>query len=116
MNAAITSVYIVIAVWTPWMDVFRSATICEIETFMTLESSTMTNCAAPRITSGSQLRFSDVLSAGAAVASVAAIACDANYSVGGAPWGMAPGGVEPPREASKASALSTELRGRADEA
>ena len=58
MNAAITSVYIVIADWTPWIDVFRSATICEIETFMTLESSTITNCAAPRIISGSQLRFS----------------------------------------------------------
>ena len=27
---------------------------------------------------------------------------------------MAPGGVEPPRAASKAAALSTELRGRAD--
>ena len=34
--------------------------------------------------SGSQLRFSDVLSAGDAVVSGAAIACDGNYSVGGA--------------------------------
>ena len=57
MNAAITSVYAVIAPWTPWIVVFRSATICEIDTFMTLESSTITNCAAARIISGSQLFF-----------------------------------------------------------
>ena len=43
MNAAMTSVYMVIAPWTPVIVVFRSATICEIETFMTLESSTITN-------------------------------------------------------------------------
>ena len=43
MNAAMTSVYMVIAPWTPVIVVFRSATICEIETFMTLESRTITN-------------------------------------------------------------------------
>ena len=57
MNAAITSVYIVIAPWTPWIVVFRSATICEIDTFMTLLSSTITNCAALRMISGSMLAF-----------------------------------------------------------
>ena len=56
MNAAITSVYIVIASWTPWIVVSRSSTICEIDTFMTLESSTITNCAAHRISSGNHLR------------------------------------------------------------
>ena len=56
MNAAITSVYIVIALCTPVTVVFRSATICEIETFMTLESSTITNWADARIPSGSQRR------------------------------------------------------------
>ena len=57
MNAAITSVYIVIALCTPVTVVFRSATICEIETFITLESSTMMNCADARIDSGSHLRI-----------------------------------------------------------
>ena len=33
----------------------RSSTICEIETFITLESSVMTNCAAARITIGVHL-------------------------------------------------------------
>ena len=56
MNAAITSVYIVIALCTPVTVVFRSATICEIETFITLESSTMMNWADARIISGSHLR------------------------------------------------------------
>src|SRR3954454_14294632 len=56
MNAAITSVYIVIALCTPVTVVFRSATICEIETFMTLESSTMMNWADARMISGSHLR------------------------------------------------------------
>src|SRR5436190_10339148 len=56
MKAAITSVYIVIAVCTPWIDVFRSATICEIATFMTLESSTITNCADARMRIGAHLR------------------------------------------------------------
>ena len=58
MNAAITSVYSVIAVWTPWIVVSRSSTICEIATFMTLESSTMTNCAAARMSIGIHLRMS----------------------------------------------------------
>ena len=57
MNAAITSVYIVIALCTPVTVVFRSATICEIETFITLESSTMMNWADARMTSGSHLRI-----------------------------------------------------------
>src|SRR6478736_3198425 len=56
MNAAITSVYIVIALCTPVTVVFRSDTICEIETFITLESSTMMNWADARMISGSHLR------------------------------------------------------------
>ena len=56
MNAAITSVYSVIAVCTPWIVVSRSSTICEIATFMTLESSTITNCAEARMSMGSHLR------------------------------------------------------------
>ena len=53
MNAAITSVYAVIASCTPWIVVSRSATICEIDTFMTLLSSTITNCADARMMMGS---------------------------------------------------------------
>src|SRR5689334_23321322 len=53
MNAAITSVYSVIALWTPVTVVFRSTTICEIDTFITLESSTMMNWADARMTNGS---------------------------------------------------------------
>ena len=56
MNAAITSVYSVIAVWTPWIEVSRSSTICEIATFITLESSTITNCAAESMNIGIHLR------------------------------------------------------------
>ena len=56
MNAAITSVYSVIAVCTPWIVVSRSSTICEIATFMTLESSTITNCADAKMIIGSHLR------------------------------------------------------------
>src|SRR3954469_2626041 len=37
---------------TPWMFVFRSSTICEIATFMTLESRTITNCAAANTAMG----------------------------------------------------------------
>jgi hypothetical protein len=37
-----TSVYAVIAACTPGTVVSRSSTICEIETFITLESSTIT--------------------------------------------------------------------------
>jgi hypothetical protein len=44
----------VIASWTPRIVVSRSATICEIDTFMTLLSSTVTNCAAPSTAIGSQ--------------------------------------------------------------
>ena len=43
-----------IAIWTPWMVVSRSSTICEIDTFMTLLSSTITNWADARIAIGSQ--------------------------------------------------------------
>ena len=46
----------VIALCTPVTVVLRSATICEIETFITLESSTMMNWADARIISGSHLR------------------------------------------------------------
>ena len=59
MNAAITSVYSVIAVCTPWIVVSRSSTICEIATFMTLESSTITNCAEAKMIIGSHLRTND---------------------------------------------------------
>ena len=44
-----------IASWTPWIVVSRSATICEIDTFMTLLSRTITNWAAARIAIGTQL-------------------------------------------------------------
>ena len=45
-----------IASCTPWIVVSRSATICEIDTFMTLLSSTITNCAAAKTVIGSQAR------------------------------------------------------------
>ena len=66
MNAAITSVYAVIAACTPVTVVSRSATICEIETFITLESSTITNCAAARMIRGSQRRIGRIYCAGIA--------------------------------------------------
>ena len=56
MNAAITSVYSVIAVCTPWIVVSRSSTICEIATFMTLVSSTMMNWAEASMKRGIHLR------------------------------------------------------------
>ncbi len=59
MNAAITSVYIVIAVCTPWIVVSRSSTICEIATFMTLVSSTMTNWAEASMMRGIHFRMAD---------------------------------------------------------
>ena len=59
MNAAITSVYNVIAVCTPWIVVSRSSTICEIATFITLVSSTITNWAEARISIGIHLRTED---------------------------------------------------------
>ena len=37
---------------TPWMVVSRSSTICEIDTFMTLLSSTITNWAEAKIAIG----------------------------------------------------------------
>ena len=45
MREAITRVYSVIAVWRPTTVVSRSATTCEIDTFITVVSSTMMNCA-----------------------------------------------------------------------
>jgi hypothetical protein len=65
--AAITSVYAVIASCTPWIVVSRSATICEIDTFMTLLSSTITNCADAKMVIGSPSpeRALSVLEAGA---------------------------------------------------
>ena len=59
MNAAITSVYSVIAVCTPWIVVSRSSTICEIATFITLVSSTITNWAEARMSMGIHLRTED---------------------------------------------------------
>src|SRR6185436_10596037 len=53
MSAAITSVYAVIASCTPWMVVSRSSTICEIDTFMTLLSRTITNWAEAKMAIGS---------------------------------------------------------------
>src|SRR4051812_1335485 len=47
MNAAITSVYAVIASCTSCTVVSRSSTTCEIDTFITVLSSTMMNCAVP---------------------------------------------------------------------
>src|SRR3954469_22085743 len=55
ISAAITSVYAVIASCTPWIVVSRSSTIREIDTFMTLLSSTITNCAAASTAMGSQV-------------------------------------------------------------
>src|SRR4051795_11668774 len=57
MNAGIASVYIVIASCTPWIVVSRSATICEIDTFITLLSSTITNCADPSTAIGSHAKL-----------------------------------------------------------
>ena len=45
-----------IAVCTPWIVVSRSSTICEIATFMTLVSSTITNWAEASIMRGIHLR------------------------------------------------------------
>src|SRR3954453_23419200 len=45
------------AVCTPWIEVWRSSTICEIATFMTLVSSTITNCAEASIARGTHLRI-----------------------------------------------------------
>ncbi len=57
MNAAITNVYIVIAVCRPTTVVFRSATTCVIDTFITVVSSTMTNWAVARIAATPQPTF-----------------------------------------------------------
>jgi len=51
INDAITSVYRVIAVWMPTTVVPRSFATVAIDTFMTDESRTITNCAAARVTS-----------------------------------------------------------------
>src|SRR3954453_22067391 len=47
MKAAITRGYAVMASCTSGTVVFRSSTTCEIDTFMTVLSSTMMNCAVP---------------------------------------------------------------------
>ncbi len=57
MNAAITSVYIVIAVCRPTTVVSRSATTCVIDTFITVVSSTMMNWAVARIPATPQPTF-----------------------------------------------------------
>src|SRR3954468_22586069 len=67
MNAAITSVYAVMASCTPPIVVLRSATIWEIDTFMTLLSSTITNWAAANTAIGSPNPPVRSPSAGAAV-------------------------------------------------
>ncbi len=46
MNAAITSVYIVIAVWIPVIVVSRSSATVAIDTFITELSSIIRNCPA----------------------------------------------------------------------
>src|SRR3954451_15123158 len=53
MNAATTSVSALMASCTPPIVVLRSATIWEIDTFMTLLSSTITNYAAANTAIGS---------------------------------------------------------------
>ena len=47
-----TNVYAVIASCTPWIVMSRSATMWAIDTFMTVLSSTTTNCADPRTVIG----------------------------------------------------------------
>src|SRR6476661_1793915 len=51
MNAAITSVYIVIAVWMPVTVVPTSLATVAIDTFMTDVSSVMRNCAEAKVRS-----------------------------------------------------------------
>ncbi len=50
INDAITSVYIVIAVWIPVTVVSRSFATVAIDTFITDESRIITNCAAASVT------------------------------------------------------------------
>src|SRR3954452_9743291 len=57
IRAAMTSAYKVIAACTPWIEVLRSAVICEIETFITLVSSVMTNWPEARMTIGIHWRI-----------------------------------------------------------
>src|SRR3954453_8620164 len=57
IRAAITSAYRVMAACTPWIEVLRSAVICEIETFITLVSSVMTNWPEARMMIGIHLRI-----------------------------------------------------------
>ena len=58
ISAAITSAYSVIAACTPWIEVLRSAVIWEIETFITLVSSVITNWPEARMMIGIHLRIS----------------------------------------------------------
>ena len=57
ISAAITSAYRVMAACTPWIEVLRSAVIWEIETFITLVSSVMTNWPEARMMMGIHLRM-----------------------------------------------------------
>src|SRR5829696_5142804 len=57
MNIAITRQYSVITAWIVVTVVSKSATSALIETFIADWSSTMTNCAMARATSGNQLVF-----------------------------------------------------------
>src|SRR3954462_14161731 len=57
IRAAMTSAYKVIAACTPWIEVLRSAVIWEIETFITLVSSVMTNWPEARMMMGIHLRM-----------------------------------------------------------
>ncbi len=57
ISAAITSAYSVIAACTPWIEVLRSAVIWEIETFITLVSSVITNWPEARMIIGIHLRM-----------------------------------------------------------
>ena len=58
MNAAITSVYAVIASWICATVLCRSLTTCEIDTFITVLSSTMMNCAVASTAIVPRLRIS----------------------------------------------------------
>ena len=76
MNAAITNVYIVIAVCRPTTVVFRSATTCVIDTFITVVSSTITNWAVARIAATPQPTFTAAGAAAPPRSTVAALAAD----------------------------------------
>ena len=60
ISDAITSVYIVIAVWIPVTVVPRSSATVAIDTFITDESRIITNCAAASVTSTMLVDFAAV--------------------------------------------------------